>query len=265
MMTSLRGASAVMATALVVTVVTACTPTTTDGEATPTPSSTRSSATPTRTATPVPTSTSTPNADSPTSDLPPASIIIGAEATDIVAADGSVLGSLRYATDGDAAVELATEILGEPTSSEWVDRMPHYAPADKITWGGFEIWINRYEPYNGEALEPPTGDALLYEPPFGVVAMSAEATPGVAIAAVDGTSVGDSYREVIAGKDPSLVYTDATFAYGSVALDQPESFPGMTDAGEGLPPMAHGVIGVASDGNGPITSIASPTDLYSLV
>jgi hypothetical protein len=252
-----RGPAALVA-ALVVAVLSACAP-----AATPS-ASTTSTPKPTSSASVSP--TPTPSASAvPVDAAPAASIIIGAEATDIVDATGAVLGSLRYSTDGAAAVALATALLGEPTSVAYVDQMPHFAPVDTTTWGGFTIQVNNYGLYNGEEVKQPTGDELLYEPPFSVLALSAEAVTGVAIVSVDGTAVGDSYASVTAGKDASLVYADPTFGYGTVALSLPTSFPGMTNPGDGLPPMAHGVIATANVLDGPITSIFSPTDLYSLV
>lgn len=192
-------------------------------------------------------------------------MLIGAEATDIVDANGVVLASLRYASDGDAAVALATEILGPPTGTDFAVGLPHYAPADGTMWGGFQIWVNRYEPYEGQEIKQPTGDELLYETPFAVLASAPETSTGIPITAVDGTAVGDLYSDVIAGKDATVVHYDETFGYGTVALDLPTSFPAFTDAGEGVPPMAHGVIAGAEAVTGPITSIRSPFELYSLV
>jgi hypothetical protein len=204
-------------------------------------------------------------AEEPAAPLPAASIIIGAEATDIVDANGTVLGSLRYATDGAAAVALATQLLGEPTGVEYVDRMSHFVPVDVTKWGGFAILVGNYEPYKGEVLYRPTGDELLYEPPFSVAAISAEASAGVAIVAVDGTAVGDAYSSVSAGMEANVLHRDETFGFASAAVDLPTSFPAFTIDAEGIPPIAHGVIATAEGVDGPIKWITAPADLFSLV
>jgi hypothetical protein len=202
--------------------------------------------------------TSPPPAATRTPAVPaePASILLGAEATDILDASGAVLVSLRYGEDGDEAVAAVTAVLGEPGSTVHSEGSAHYPPSDGTVWGGFEVWVDQPSEESG-------GEVSTYTPAFHTRAVTAEAIPGVSIAAVDGTVVGDPFDQLASTKPPEQVHRDETFGIDSVALDLPESFPGMVeDAGL---TRAYGVIGFTDGAGLAVTSITAPTYLYSFV
>jgi hypothetical protein len=215
--------------------------------ASPTGSPTRSSPS----ATPSPTASPTPAAPAE-----PASILMGAEATDILDANGDVLVSLRYAEDGDEAVAAVTEVLGEPGNTLHDEGSAHYPPADATIWGGFELWVDRPSEESG-------ADVSTYIPAFHTRAVTAEAIRGVSIAAVDGTVVGDPFEQLASTKPAEQVFRDETFGIDSVALDLPESFPGMVED-SGIT-RAYGVIGFTDESGLVLTTITAPTYLFSFV
>jgi hypothetical protein len=186
----------------------------------------------------------------------PASIIIGAEATDIVTADGSVLASLNYQSDGDAAVASLRNLLGEPTAESVAPKTLHDLSADITEWDGFAIAVNR--PDADSALPPGP-----YSSAFLVRATGAMATNGVAIKAVNGVQAGQDFEATAAGKPADQVQYDETFGIDSVTLDMPSSFPGVVPD-YGLP-MTYGVIGFTGRDTGIIETILAPTYLYSVV
>ena len=103
-----------------------------------------------------------------------------------------------------------------------------------------------------------------YLPSFSVQATAATATTpagAIAIASVDGTSVGDDFDAVSAGQDANRVHIDDTFGLRSVALDLPTSFPGIV-VDPGID-MAYGVIGQSDQGSSTITKIVALSFLFS--
>jgi hypothetical protein len=227
-----------------------------DGAGSATPSAT-ATASPSPSTSPAPSVSATPSAPaSPVGEPDAASILIGAEATDILDESGDILVSLRYLDDGDAAVAAVTQVLGEPGSTLHDEGSPHYPASDGFMWGGFELWVDRFTPESGAEVGP-------YSPAFHTRAVAAEAIPGVSIAAVDGTVVGEPFEPLATGKSPELVHRDETFGIDSVALDLPESFPGIVDDGDTS--RAYGVIGFTDETGVTITDITAPMHLYSLV
>ena len=209
--------------------------------------------------------TATPPATPPTVDPVPSEtaaaaepdrILIGAETTDVVSENGTVLLSLRYSENGDEAVVAAVNILGELQGTHHQDGSNHYPEMDGTSWGGFDIVVNRY---SIEAM--PTGEASLYKPAFSVQATAATTDGGLAIASVDGTSVGDDFDSVASLQDANRVHVDDTFGLRSVALDLPTSFPGIV-VDPGID-MAYGVIGQSDQGSSTITKIIAPSFLFS--
>ncbi|TFB64439.1 hypothetical protein E3N86_03430 [Cryobacterium sp. Hz7] len=210
-----------------------------------------SSPTPVATATVTPTPEPTPSA---TPAALPATIIIGAEATDIVTADGTVLASLNYQSDGDAAVAVLRGLLGEPTS-ESVQESSHYPRAELTEWDCFTIGVNRPD----ADFNPRPGP---YIPAFQVRASGTMATNGVAIEDVNGNQTGQDFESTADGKPADQVHYDETFGIDSVTLDMPSSFSGaIPDYGL---PMTYGVIGFTGRDTGIIEKILAPTDSFSL-
>ena len=210
-----------------------------------------SSPTPVATATVTPTPEPTPSA---TPAALPATIIIGAEATDIVTADGTVLASLNYQSDGDAAVVILRGLLGDPTS-ESVEESSHYPRADLTEWDGFMIAVNRHD----ADFNPRSGP---YNPAFLVKASGTMATNGVTIKDVNGVQTGQDFEATADGKPADQVHYDETFGIDSVTLDMPSSFSGaIPDYGL---PMTYGVIGFTGRDTGIIEKILAPTDSFSL-
>ncbi|WP_146069356.1 hypothetical protein [Cryobacterium sp. Y11] len=192
-----------------------------------------------------------------TAPAEPTSIRLGAETTDVVDENGTVLLALRYSENGDEAVAAAIEILGEPLTTHHQDGSNHYPEMEGTSWGGFDIVVNRY---SSEAM--PTGAVSLYKPAFSVWVTAATTDGGLAIASVDGTSVGDSFDFVASGQDANRVHVDDAFGQRSVALDLPTSFPGIiADVGMELP---YGVIAQSDQGSSDITRIVAPIFLFSL-
>jgi hypothetical protein len=186
----------------------------------------------------------------------PASIIIGAEATDIVTADGTVLASLNYQSDGDAAVAVLRSLLGEPTAQSVTEKTLHDLAADITEWYRFAIAVNR--PDADSALRPRP-----YSSVFLVRASGTTATNGVAITDVNGVQAGQDFEATAAGKPAEQVQYDENFGINSVTLDMPSSFPGVVpDYGM---PMTYGVIGFTGRETGTIETILAPTYLYSVV
>jgi hypothetical protein len=186
----------------------------------------------------------------------PATILIGAEATDIVTADGTVLASLNYQADGDAAAAALRNLLGEPTAESVVPKTLHDVSADITEWDGFAIAVNR--PDAGSALRPGP-----YSSAFLVRAVGTTATNGVAIKAVNGVQAGQDFEATAVGKPADQVQYDENFGINSVTLDMPSSFPGVVpDYGM---PMTYGVIGFTGRNTGIIETILAPTYLYSVV
>ncbi|WP_146072808.1 hypothetical protein [Cryobacterium sp. Y62] len=187
----------------------------------------------------------------------PDRILIGAETTDVVDEDGTVLLSLRYFENGDEAVTAAINILGEPQGTHHQDGSSHYPEMDGTSWGGFDIVVNRY---SSEAM--PTGEARWYKPAYSVQATAASTDGGIAIASVDEIRVGDAFDVAAEDQDTNRVHFDDAFGTRSVALDLPTSFPGIiADAGMELP---YGVIAVSDQGSIDITRIVAPKFLFSL-
>ena len=208
--------------------------------------------------TPVATATGTPTPELAPSATPaalPATIIIGAEATDIVTLDGTILASLSYQSDGDAAVAVLRGFLGEPTSETVEEESSHYPRADLTEWDGFSIWVNRYD----ADFNPRPGP---YNPAFKVKASGTMATNGVAIMDVNGNQTGQDFESTADGKPANQVHYDETFGIDSVTLDMPSSFSGVIPD-YGLP-MTYGVIGFTGRDTGIIEKILAPTDLFSL-
>jgi hypothetical protein len=207
--------------------------------------------------TPVASAPATPTPDPTPSATPatlPATIIIGAEATDIVTADGTVLASLNYQSDGDAAV--AVNLLGEPTAESVAQETLHNLSADLTTWDGFTIAVNR--PDADSALPPGP-----YSSAFLVRARGPMATNNVAITDVNGIQTGQDFESTAAGKPADQVQYDESFGINSVTLDLPSSFPGVVpDYGM---PMTYGAIGFTGPESGIIETILAPTYLYSVV
>ncbi|WP_134528927.1 hypothetical protein [Cryobacterium serini] len=211
--------------------------------------------------------TATPPATPPTVDPVPSEtataaaepdrILIGAESTDVVDANGNVLLSLRYSENGDEAVVAAVKILGEPQGTHHQDGSNHYPEMDGTSWGGFDIVVNRY---SSEAM--PTGEERWYKPAFSVQATAASTNGGIAIASVDEIRVGDTFDVAAEGQDTNRVHVDDAFGVRSVALDLPTSFPGIiADAGLELP---YGAIAQSDQGSIDITRIVAPSYLFSL-
>jgi hypothetical protein len=125
--------------------------------------------------------------------------------TDIVDASGDVLLAIDYTSDGDEAVARVAELLGEPTSTENVPQNPHYFEADISRWDGFEIGVLRP---SAEA-EPKTS--------FYIEATAAT-SGGLAIAAVDGTQVGDSYDDSLEGIPAWQTHNDPSYPARAHAL-----------------------------------------------
>lgn len=210
---------------------------------------------------PSPADTVTPAAIPSASPTPveqiPASIRIGAEATEILDRAGKVLVSLRYSEDGDAAVAAATAVLGEPEGIEHTDVTPHQSAMDGTRWGGFGIWVVRYSAeYRARVGESD------YLPEFTVQATADTTASGVAVAAVDGTAVGEQFETRAAGMDPERVYVDESFGFRSVAVDLPTSFPGIT-GGATYPTNAYGVIASTDVNETVIEWISAPVYLWS--
>lgn len=212
---------------------------------------TASSATPVATATMTPTPELTPSA---TPAAIPATIVIGAAATDIVTADGTVLASLNYQSDGDAAVAVLRGLLGEPTS-ESVAESFHNPKADLTIWDSFMIGVNRPD----ADFNPRSGP---YNPAFMVRASGTMATNGVEIKDVNGNQTGQDFEPTADGRPADQVHHDETFEIDSVTLDMPSSFSGVV-SDYGLP-MTYGVIGFTGRDSGIIEVIEAPTDLFSL-
>jgi len=185
----------------------------------------------------------------------PAAIIIGAEAADIVTADGTVLASLNYQNDGDTAVASLRALLGEPTSESVVPRTNHAPSADLTGWDAFTIIVTRRD-----ADSTPPGP---YSPAFLVRATGTTATDGVAIKDVNGVQTGQDFEATAVGKPADQVKTDDAFGIDSVTLDMPSSFPGVLPDDER--PMTYGVIGFTGKDTGIIETILAPTYLYSMV
>lgn len=225
--------------------ITACSTGQTEGD--DTASSPKPVATAALTHTPEPIPSATPAAL-------PATIIIGAEATDIVAVDGTVLSSLSYQSDGDAAVAVLRGLLGEPTS-ESVEESSHYPKADLTEWNGFTIGVNRPDADFNPRPDP-------YNPAFVVRASGTMATNGVAIEDVNGNQTGQDFDSTVDGKPVDQVHYDETFGIDSVTLDMPSSFSGVIPD-YGLS-MTYGVIGFTGRDTGIIENIVAPSDLYSL-
>ncbi|MCU1406069.1 MAG: hypothetical protein JWQ43_2372 [Glaciihabitans sp.] len=228
---------------------TTATPTGTPG-ATATPAA---SASPTPTATEVASSMETP---APAPAPAPATILIGAEALDIVAADGTSLLSVRYKGDGDAAVLAITDVLGDPVRTERAEKTPHYPAVDATIWDGFTVVVNRYN----ELEQPP--EESNYVTNFYVIAEAATTAGGVAIATLDGTRVGDSFADVAADKSDNEVFDDTSFNQHYVTIDLPDSFPGIVPDGD--IPMSWGVVGISSPESTEINRIFAPQYLRSL-
>jgi hypothetical protein len=209
--------------------------------------------------TPVASDPATPAPDPTPSATPatlPATILIGAEATDIVTADGTVLASLNYQSDGDAAVAVLRNLLGEPTAQSVAQKTLHNLSADLTTWDGFTIAVNR--PDADSALPPGP-----YSSTFLVRAQAPMATNNVAIKDVNGIQTGQDFESTAAGKPADQVKYDESFGINSVTLDLPSSFPGVVpDYGM---PMTYGVIGFTGPESGIIETILAPTYLYSVV
>ncbi len=186
----------------------------------------------------------------------PSRILIGAETTDVVDDGGNVLLSLRYLENGDEAVAAAIDLLGEPEATHHQDGSNHYPEMDGTSWGGFDIVVNRYQ-----SERPSTDEANQYLPAFSVQATAASTAGGLAIASVDGTSVGDAFDVAAEGQDSNRVHVDDAFGVRSVALDLPTSFPGIV-VDPGLE-MAYGVIGQSDQGSSSITKIVAPSFLFS--
>ena len=186
----------------------------------------------------------------------PSTILIGAEALDIVAADGSSLLSVQYNGDGDAALRAIVSVLGEPLSTERTEKSPHYPAVDASIWDGFAVVVNRYD----ELEQPPTMNNYVTE--FYVVADGASTAAGVLIATLDGTQVGDNFADIASGKSADEVFDDLTFGQDSVTIDLPESFPGIVPDGD--VPMSWGVVGVTEPDSSTIDRIFAPHYLRSL-
>ncbi|SFH67946.1 hypothetical protein E3O11_06940 [Cryobacterium levicorallinum] len=193
---------------------------------------------------------------SETAAAEPSRILIGAETTDVVDEGGTVLLSLRYSENGDEAVAAVIDLLGEPEATHHQDGSNHYPEMDGTSWGGFDVVVNRYR-----SERPSTDAAIPYLPAFSVQATAATTAGGMAIASVDGTSVGDDFDAVSAGQDANRVHVDDLFGVRSVALNLPTSFPGIV-VDPGID-MAYGVIGQADQGSSTITKIVAPSFLFS--
>jgi hypothetical protein len=209
--------------------------------------------------TPVATATATPTPEPTSSATPtalPATIIIGAEATDIVTADGTVLASLNYQSDGDAAVAVLRGLLGEPTSESVAKATNHYPRADLTKWDGFAIGVDR----RGADSKP---QPVPYGSAFWVRASGTMATNGVAIADVNGNQTGQDFESTADGKPADHVHYDGgAFGIDSVTLDMPSSFSGeVPDYGL---TMTYGVIGFTGQGTGILERIVAPTYLFSM-
>jgi hypothetical protein len=199
-------------------------------------------------ATPEPIPSATPNAL-------PTTIIIGAEATDIVTADGTVLASLNYQGDEDAAVVVLKSLLGELTAQSVAPKPFHNLSTDITEWDGFAIAVNR--PDADSALPPGP-----YSSAFLVRAIGTTAALGVAITDINGVQAGQDFEATAAGKPADQVQYDENFGIDSVTLDMPLSFPGVVpDFGM---PMTYGVIGFTGPETGIIETILAPTYLFSV-
>jgi hypothetical protein len=211
-----------------------------------------SSPTPTATAAtahaPVPTPSATP------AGLP-ATIVIGAEAIDIVTADGAVLTSLNYQGDGDAAVAELRALLGEPTSVSVAEKTGHTPRADLTQWDGFMIAVQRPDADSGMPPSP-------YTAAFLVRANGTSATNGVAIQDVNGVQTGQDFASTADGKPANQVRYDDTFGVDSVTLDMPTSFSGVVP--DDSVPMTYGVIGFTGRDTDTIEVILAPTYLFSV-
>ncbi|PRY67302.1 hypothetical protein B0I08_107198 [Glaciihabitans tibetensis] len=216
-----------------------CTPTPDDGNA----SESLPSATASFSATPSPSMAASSSATPSPAETAqaPASIIIGLAATDVVDASGTVLVSLDYTSDGDQAVALVTDLLGAPTSTENLPENPHYFETDITRWGGFEIGVRR------------PSDESAPKTQFYVEA-TADETSGVAIAAVDGTQVGDSFDEALVGLPSFQTYSDPNYPPRALALQVEE--------GDSEESIAYGLIAVESADGGAIALIKSPDYVY---
>jgi hypothetical protein len=183
---------------------------------------------------------------------------VGAETTDILAGDGTVLASLRYLGDGAAAAATALSILGAPSERLYTDATGHTSAADGYRWGSFQLWVRQAS----EGSVPDEWFTSPYLPRFSVYVDGQSTDSGVTIAAADGSRVGGSYRAATAGKDPILAHVDPTFGSVSVVLDLPTSFPGLRpEPGFSIP---HGTIAWAEPDSDQIRAITAPFDLYTL-
>jgi len=238
------------------------------GESTPTPTRTPSAtatvtATPTVTPTVVPTETpvaiptasatptTAPVTPPPVAQAAPASIIVGAEAVDLVDASGTALVSLRYGTDGDAALSTLTSYLGTPTGTETIPQTPHTSPVDTTSWGGFTIGIHRYVPEDGRL-----GGDQNYVPKFSVYVSEPSTESGITISAIDGTQVGDSFSRATEGKPDEQIAPQSFGGLDTVALQLPTSFPGVI-AGE-FETQVYGVIARSEEGSDSVGYFSAP-------
>ncbi|MCU1406208.1 MAG: hypothetical protein JWQ43_2511 [Glaciihabitans sp.] len=201
-----------------------------------------SSSTPSRTGTASVTPTPTASPEAPAEQIAaPAGIIIGALATDIVDASGTVLLSLDYDTDGDEAVAQLTELIGEPTATENRPKAPHFFETDAAIWDGFEIGVLRPD----EGITTPSR--------FTVQAKAASAA-GLTIAAVDGTEVGGSFEAAQEGLPVDQTYSDPNYPPRALALE--------LDPAMAADNVAYGLIATESESGGTIAMINAPDYVY---
>jgi hypothetical protein len=234
----LRTPLVIVTAVLAVLLLSSCTGTPDDDESSPTMPPSTSSASPTPSVLPTPSTSPDGPADETAA---PATIIIGLNATDIVDASGAVLLSIDYGMDGDEAVAGVTALLGAPIATENVPQNPHYFETDITSWAGFEIGVRR-----PSAESTPTI-------PFYIEATAASSS-GVAIAAIDGSQIGDSFDEALVGMPDFQIYDDQNYPPRALALEVDPAMSGDS--------IAFGLIVEESDDGGVIAVIKAPDYIY---
>lgn len=193
-----------------------------------------------------PPATGTPTATAtPTAAAAAASVILGSQVADVVAADSTVIGRIDFFGSTADAVEILTAAFGAaPTVVDYP--MGIESPAGtSYDWGGFE-------------LRDPEPAGLAPEQPEFVVLVTVASVGDVVVAGPGGVRVGDDVAALTSkwAAEPAVRIGDGTFHFDIVEVGAASS---ATEA-----PHELSVFAYAAQASSTITQISTPAQNWGV-